>query len=75
MVCNLVATICLKKSIVNITREELMADYDFDMGIIGGGSGGLTVSAGAAQFWRQNASCGKENEFRRRLSPFWLRSQ
>jgi glycerol-3-phosphate dehydrogenase len=27
-----------------------MAEYDFDMGVIGGGSGGLTVTAGAAQF-------------------------
>jgi succinate dehydrogenase/fumarate reductase flavoprotein subunit len=27
-----------------------MADYDFDMGVIGGGSAGLTATAGAAQF-------------------------
>ncbi len=27
-----------------------MAEYDFDIGIIGGGAGGLTVAAGAAQF-------------------------
>ena len=26
-----------------------MAKYDFDIGILGGGSGGLTVAAGAAQ--------------------------
>ena len=27
-----------------------MADYDFDIGILGGGAAGLTVAAGAAQF-------------------------
>lgn len=27
-----------------------MADYDFDIGVLGGGAGGLTVAAGAAQF-------------------------
>jgi pyruvate/2-oxoglutarate dehydrogenase complex dihydrolipoamide dehydrogenase (E3) component len=27
-----------------------MPDYDFDIGILGGGSGGLTVASGAAQF-------------------------
>ena len=31
-------------------RMELMAEYDFDIGVIGGGSGGLTVAAGASQF-------------------------
>ena len=27
-----------------------MPKYDFDIGILGGGSAGLTVAAGAAQF-------------------------
>ena len=27
-----------------------MADYDYDIGILGGGAAGLTVAAGAAQF-------------------------
>ncbi len=26
-----------------------MANYDYDIGVIGGGAGGLTVTAGAAQ--------------------------
>ena len=26
-----------------------MADYDFDIGILGGGAAGLTVASGAAQ--------------------------
>jgi pyruvate/2-oxoglutarate dehydrogenase complex dihydrolipoamide dehydrogenase (E3) component len=39
-----------------------MADYDFDMGIIGGGSGGLTVTAGAAQFGAKTLLVEKENE-------------
>ena len=26
-----------------------MTNYDYDLGIIGGGAGGLTVAAGAAQ--------------------------
>jgi pyruvate/2-oxoglutarate dehydrogenase complex dihydrolipoamide dehydrogenase (E3) component len=39
-----------------------MADYDFDIGIIGGGSGGLTISAGAAQFGTKTLLVEKENE-------------
>jgi len=30
--------------------EDIVANYDFDIGVIGGGSGGLTVAAGASQF-------------------------
>ncbi len=39
-----------------------MAEYDFDIGVIGGGSGGLTVSAGAAQFGAKTLLVEKENE-------------
>ncbi|NNK84850.1 MAG: FAD-dependent oxidoreductase [Desulfobacterales bacterium] len=39
-----------------------MAEYDFDIGIIGGGSGGLTVSAGTAQFGAKTLLVEKENE-------------
>ena len=39
-----------------------MAEYDFDMGVIGGGSGGLTVTAGAAQFGAKTLLVEKENE-------------
>ena len=39
-----------------------MAEYDFDMGVIGGGSGGLTVTAGAAQFGAKILLVEKENE-------------
>lgn len=37
-----------KKLTVN-TRGEDMANYDFDIGILGGGAAGLTVASGAAQ--------------------------
>jgi len=39
-----------------------MAEYDFDIGIIGGGSGGLTVAAGAAQFGAKTLLVEKESE-------------
>jgi len=39
-----------------------MAGYDFDIGVIGGGSGGLTVTAGAAQFGAKTLLVEKENE-------------
>ena len=39
-----------------------MADYDFDIGIIGGGSGGLTISAGAARFGAKTLLVEKEKE-------------
>jgi pyruvate/2-oxoglutarate dehydrogenase complex dihydrolipoamide dehydrogenase (E3) component len=37
-----------------------MPDYDFDIGILGGGSGGLTVAAGAAQFGAKTLLIEKE---------------
>lgn len=37
-----------------------MAEYDYDIGIIGGGSGGLTVAAGAAQFGAKTLLVEKE---------------
>jgi pyruvate/2-oxoglutarate dehydrogenase complex dihydrolipoamide dehydrogenase (E3) component len=39
-----------------------MADYDFDIGIIGGGAGGLTVAAGAAQLGARTLLIEKEKE-------------
>ena len=39
-----------------------MAEYDFDIGVIGGGAGGLTVSAGTAQFGAKTLLVEKENE-------------
>lgn len=39
-----------------------MADYNFDIGIIGGGSAGLTVAAGAAQFGAKTLLVEKEKE-------------
>jgi len=38
-----------------------MADYDFDMGVIGGGAGGLTVTAGAAQLGAKTLLVEREN--------------
>jgi pyruvate/2-oxoglutarate dehydrogenase complex dihydrolipoamide dehydrogenase (E3) component len=38
-----------------------MADYDFDIGILGGGSGGLTVAAGAAQLGARTLLVEKED--------------
>ncbi len=37
-----------------------MANYDFDIGILGGGSAGLTVAAGAAQFGAKTLLIEKE---------------
>ena len=39
-----------------------MAEYDFDMGILGGGSGGLTVAAGAAQLGAKTLLVEKERK-------------
>ena len=39
-----------------------MADYDYDIGIIGGGAGGLTVAAGAAQLGAKTLLVEKEKE-------------
>ncbi len=39
-----------------------MADYDYDIGIIGGGAGGLTVAAGAAQLGAKTLLIEKEKE-------------
>ena len=46
-----------------------MAKYDYDIGIIGGGAGGLTVAAGAAQLGAKTLLIEKEEkkEFRFRL--------
>ncbi|MGD8314796.1 MAG: FAD-dependent oxidoreductase [Syntrophobacterales bacterium] len=39
-----------------------MADYDFDIGVIGGGAAGLTVTAGAAQAGAKTLLVEKEKE-------------
>ncbi len=39
-----------------------MADYDFDMGVIGAGAAGLTVTAGAAQLGAKTLLVEKERE-------------
>jgi len=39
-----------------------MADYDFDMGILGGGSAGLTVAAGSAQLGAKTLLIEKEDK-------------
>ncbi len=39
-----------------------MPDYDFDIGILGGGSGGLTAAAGAAQLGAKTLLVEKEKE-------------
>ena len=39
-----------------------MANYDFDMGILGGGSGGLTVASGSAQLGAKTLLVEKERE-------------
>jgi len=39
-----------------------MADYDYDMGIIGGGAAGLTVAAGSAQLGAKTLLVEKEKE-------------
>jgi pyruvate/2-oxoglutarate dehydrogenase complex dihydrolipoamide dehydrogenase (E3) component len=41
-------------------KEAVMADYEFDIGILGGGSAGLTVAAGAAQFGARTLLIEKE---------------
>jgi pyruvate/2-oxoglutarate dehydrogenase complex dihydrolipoamide dehydrogenase (E3) component len=38
-----------------------MANYDFDIGILGGGAAGLTVASGAAQFGAKTLLIEKEN--------------
>lgn len=39
-----------------------MADYDYDVGVIGGGAGGLTVTSGAAQLGAKTLLVEKETE-------------
>jgi pyruvate/2-oxoglutarate dehydrogenase complex dihydrolipoamide dehydrogenase (E3) component len=45
-----------------ITKEGNMAKYDFDMGILGSGSGGLTVASGSAQLGAKTLLVEKEKE-------------
>src|SRR5271169_598454 len=39
-----------------------MTNYDFDIGILGGGSGGLTVAAGAAQLGAKTLLIDRESK-------------
>ncbi|MBW2585157.1 MAG: FAD-dependent oxidoreductase, partial [Deltaproteobacteria bacterium] len=39
-----------------------MANYDYDIGVIGGGAGGLTVTSGAAQLGAKTLLVEKEKE-------------
>jgi pyruvate/2-oxoglutarate dehydrogenase complex dihydrolipoamide dehydrogenase (E3) component len=39
-----------------------MADYDFDIGILGGGAAGLTIASGASQFGAKTLLIEKEKE-------------
>ena len=39
-----------------------MTEYDYDIGILGGGAGGLTVAAGASQFGAKTLLVEKESE-------------
>jgi pyruvate/2-oxoglutarate dehydrogenase complex dihydrolipoamide dehydrogenase (E3) component len=41
---------------------EIIVDYDFDIGIIGGGAAGLTVASGAAQLGARTLLVEKEKE-------------
>jgi pyruvate/2-oxoglutarate dehydrogenase complex dihydrolipoamide dehydrogenase (E3) component len=43
-------------------REDAMPDYDFDIGILGGGAAGLTVASGAAQLGAKTLLVEKEKE-------------
>jgi pyruvate/2-oxoglutarate dehydrogenase complex dihydrolipoamide dehydrogenase (E3) component len=48
-------------SVALIGEECMMADDDFDIGVLGGGSAGLTVAAGASQFGAKTLLVEKEN--------------
>ncbi len=43
-------------------RDNVMANYDFDIGVIGGGAAGLTVTAGAAQAGAKTLLVEKEKK-------------
>src|SRR4030042_5410563 len=43
-------------------REGIVANYDFDMGILGGGAGGLTIASGAAQLGAKTLLVEKDKE-------------
>jgi pyruvate/2-oxoglutarate dehydrogenase complex dihydrolipoamide dehydrogenase (E3) component len=50
----------LETDLIN-ARGNIMADYDFDIGVIGAGAAGLTVTAGAAQLGAKTLLIEKEN--------------
>jgi pyruvate/2-oxoglutarate dehydrogenase complex dihydrolipoamide dehydrogenase (E3) component len=43
-----------------LKKEQIMPDYDFDIGVIGGGAAGLTVTSGAAQLGARTLLVEKE---------------
>lgn len=49
-------------AVINLTETEKnsMADYEYDLGIIGGGAAGLTVASGAAQLGAKTLLVEKE---------------
>ena len=46
----------------HLKNKDIMSDYDFDIGIIGGGSAGLTVASGAAQLGAKTLLIEKEKK-------------
>jgi pyruvate/2-oxoglutarate dehydrogenase complex dihydrolipoamide dehydrogenase (E3) component len=50
----------LLKELVN--KELVMADYEYDIGVIGGGAAGLTVASGSAQLGAKTLLIEKEKE-------------
>ena len=52
-----------------------MPDYEYDIGIIGAGAGGLTVAAGSAQLGAKTLLIEKEKRARRGLFAFRLCAQ
>src|SRR4030042_6843330 len=43
-------------------REVMVANYDFDIGILGGGASGLTIASGAAQLGAKTLLVEKDKE-------------
>lgn len=52
-----------------------MTNYDYDIGIIGGGAAGLTVASGAAQLGAKTLLVKKKRGTRRRFPALWVRTK
>ena len=50
------------KNSQSLPLEDNMPDYDFDIGIIGGGAAGLTIASGASQLGARTLLVEKEDE-------------